>query len=202
MKNILLIDDHAVVREGIKSALIQNNLHCVGEASSKGEALAQIAHHNPDAIVVDLNLPDGNGLEIVSWARKISQTIGIVVLTLHDSDQYLQASMQAGANAHILKSAPVTELIAAIEHSIAAPLSFIGVGYTRQLAAKKDNYSLTARELTIWGYLKSGNENKEIAEHLFLTQSTVKTHLSSIYRKLEVDNRTQAVEFARKHALL
>jgi DNA-binding NarL/FixJ family response regulator len=110
--------------------------------------------------------------------------------------------MQAGASAHILKSAPVTELIAAIEHSIAAPLSFIGVGLARQLAAKRDNYSLTARELTILGYLKSGNENKEIAEHLFVTQSTVKTHLSSIYRKLEVDNRTQAVEFARKHALL
>ena len=202
MKNILLIDDHAIVREGIKSALINNNLHCIAEAASKAEAFAQIAHTNPDAIVVDLNLPDGNGLEIVAWARKLSTTIGIVVLTLHDSDQYLLASMQAGASAHILKSAPVGELIAAIEHSIASPQSFIGNGIAHAIATKKQGYNLTARELDILSYLQLGQENKDIAHNLYVTEATVKTHLSSIYRKLEVDNRTQAVEFARKHALL
>ena len=127
---VLIVDDHAVVREGIKSALERKNLQCIAEAHTKAEAIAQIARTNPDAIVVDLNLPDGNGLEIVSWVRKISATIGIVVLTMHDSDQYLLASMQAGASAHILKSAPLSQLVAAVEHSIVAPLSFISNAIT------------------------------------------------------------------------
>ena len=202
MKNILLIDDHAVVREGIKTALERQNLQCIAQAGTKAEAIAQIAHTNPDAIVVDLNLPDGNGLEIVSWARTISATIGIVVLTMHDSDQYLLASMQAGASAHILKSAPLSQLVAAVEHSIAAPLSFVSNAIARDSSAKKDKHNLTARELVILSKLGTGVENKEIAQHLYITQATVKTHLSSIYRKLKVDNRTQAVAFARKNELL
>ena len=201
MKTVLLIDDHAAVREGIKSALERKNLQCIAEAHTKAEAIAQIARTNPDAIVVDLNLPDGNGLEIVSWVRKISATIGIVVLTMHDSDQYLLASMQAGASAHILKSAPLSQLVAAVEHSIVAPLSFISNAITRDSAGKKDKHNLTARELVILSKLSSGTENKEIAQHLYITQATVKTHLSSIYRKLKVDNRTQAVAFARKNEL-
>lgn len=201
MNTVILIDDHAAVREGIKSALERKNLQCIAEAQTKAEAIAQIARTNPDAIVVDLNLPDGNGLEIVSWVRKISATIGIVVLTMHDSDQYLLASMQAGASAHILKSAPLSQLVAAVEHSIVAPLSFISNAITRDSAAKKDKHNLTARELVILTKLSSGTENKEIAQHLYITQATVKTHLSSIYRKLKVDNRTQAVAFARKNEL-
>ena len=102
MITVLVIDDHQVVRDGLRLSLEKNGYALIGEAASRNEAIAQIAHKNPDVIVVDLNLPDGSGLEVVSWARKVSDSIGIVVLTLNDEEEYLLASLQAGASAFVL----------------------------------------------------------------------------------------------------
>jgi len=202
MIRVVIIDDHAVVREGLKRALISNGYEIAAEAASVAEARAQIAFVNPDVIVVDLNLPDGSGFDLISWARGISKTLGIVVLTLNDSDAHLLAALNAGASAYIVKSAPIIELIAAIEHSTKSPLSFSAKGISAAMKAATQSFNLTAREFDVLGLLPSGASTKEIASGLFLSQATIKTHLASIFRKLEVANRTAAVSKARKHNLL
>jgi two-component system response regulator DevR len=198
---VLLIDDHQVVREGLKSALNSSGFTVVGEAATKNEAFAQIAHKGPKVIVVDLHLPDGSGLEVVSWARNISSTIGIVVLTMDDDDAHLLASLQAGASAYVIKSAPIAEVVAAISHSVIAPNSFIGKGMHAAISRKEEGFGLTARELEVLALLPKGKTSSQIAAQLFVSEATVKTHLASIYRKLAVANRTEAVVTAIKHGL-
>ncbi len=202
MTRVVVIDDHAIVRAGLREALTIHGYQVVAEAASIDEGRAQIAHMNPEVIVVDLNLPDGIGFDLITWARKISQELAIVVLTLSESDEYLLAAMHSGASAYVLKSAPITELLAAIEFSIKSPLSFSAKGIAKALTVKATGFNLTAREFDILAYLPSGASTKEISEKLFLSPATIKTHLASIFRKLAVSNRTAAVDLARKHNLL
>ena len=199
---VLIIDDHESVRAGIKVALARAGHICVGEAANIAEARAQIAHTNPQVIVVDLSLPDGNGLEIVIWARSISQRIGIVVLTLNSAKDHLLTVMKSGASAYVEKSAPLAELIAAIEHSATAPLSFSAQGISGVISKDLQANSLTQREAQVLQKLADGLSAADIGLELFITQATVKTHLASIYRKLESKNRIQAIIVARKNGLL
>lgn len=199
---VLIIDDHESVRAGIKAALSRAGHTCIGEASTIAEARAQIAHTNPQVIVVDLSLPDGNGLEIVSWARSVSDRIGIVVLTLNSAQDYLLTVMKSGASAFVEKSAALAELISAIEHSYRAPLSFSAQGIPRILKKDALANALTVREVQVLEKLAVGLSSNQIGLDLFITQATVKTHLASIYRKLECKNRIQAIIEAKKHGLL
>jgi DNA-binding NarL/FixJ family response regulator len=199
---VLIIDDHESVRAGIKVALARAGHICVGEAANIAEARAQIAHTNPQVIVVDLSLPDGNGLEIITWARSISQRIGIVVLTLNSAKDYLLTVMKSGASAYVEKSAPLAELISAIEHSATAPLSFSAQGISGVISKDLQANSLTQREAQVLQKLADGLSAADIGLELFITQATVKTHLASIYRKLESKNRIQAIIVARKNGLL
>jgi DNA-binding NarL/FixJ family response regulator len=199
---VLIIDDHESVRAGIKVALARAGHVCVGEAANIAEARAQIAHTNPQVIVVDLSLPDGNGLEIVIWARSISQRIGIVVLTLNSAKDYLLTVMKSGASAYVEKSAPLAELISAIEHSATSPLSFSAQGISGVISKDLQANSLTQREAQVLQKLADGLSAADIGLELFITQATVKTHLASIYRKLESKNRIQAIIVARKNGLL
>ncbi len=199
---VLIIDDHESVRAGIKSALSRAGHICVGEASTIAEARAQIAHANPQVIIVDLSLPDGNGLEIVSWARSISSRIGIVVLTLNSAQDYLLTVMKSGASAFVEKSAALAELISAVEHSFIAPLSFSAQGISHILKKDHDANALTVREIQVLEKLSDGLSSGDIGLDLFITQATVKTHLASIYRKLDSKNRIQAVIAAKKIGLL
>ena len=200
--SVLVIDDHKSVRAGVKIALSRAGHVCVGEASTVSEARAQIAHTNPQVIVVDLSLPDGNGLEIVRWARSISNRIGIVVLTLNPAEDFLLTVMKSGASAFVEKSAPLAELISAVEHSHIAPLSFSAQGISK--AMKKDHAAnaLTLREMQVLEKLSDGLSANNIGLELFITQATVKTHLASIYRKLDSKNRIQAIIAAKKVGLL
>ncbi|KGA18058.1 hypothetical protein GM50_9910 [freshwater metagenome] len=199
---VLIIDDHESVRAGIKAALSRAGHTCIGEASTIAEARAQIAHTNPQVIVVDLSLPDGNGLEIVSWARSVSDRIGIVVLTLNSAQDYLLTVIKSGASAFVEKSAALAELISAIEHSYRAPLSFSAQGIPRILKKDALANALTVREVQVLEKLAVGLSSNQIGLDLFITQATVKTHLASIYRKLESKNRIQAIIEAKKHGLL
>jgi len=199
---VLIIDDHESVRAGVKAALSRAGHICVGEAANIAEARAQIAHTNPQVIVVDLSLPDGNGMEIVVWARSISQRIGIVVLTLNSAKDYLLTVMRSGANAYVEKNAPLAELISAIEHSAASPLSFSAQGISGVISKDIQTDSLTQRESQVLQKLADGLSAGDIGLQLFITQATVKTHLASIYRKLESKNRIQAIIAARKKGLL
>ena len=200
--SVLVIDDHESVRAGIKAALSRAGHVCVGEAGSISEARAQIAHTNPQVIVVDLSLPDGNGLEIVQWARSISERIGIVVLTLNPAQDFLLTVMKSGASAFVEKSAPLAELISAIEHSFIAPLSFSAQGISRVMKKDHEANALTTREIQVLEKLSDGLSAGSIGLELFISEATVKTHLASIYRKLDSKNRIQAIIAAKKIGLL
>lgn len=200
--SVLVIDDHESVRAGIKVALSRAGHICIGEAGNISEARAQIAHTNPQVIVVDLSLPDGNGLEIVKWARSISDRIGIVVLTLNPAQDFLLTVMKSGASAFVEKSAPLAELISAIEHSFIAPLSFSAQGISRVMKKNHDANALTTREIQVLEKLSDGSSASAIGLELFITEATVKTHLASIYRKLDSKNRIQAIIAAKKIGLL
>jgi DNA-binding NarL/FixJ family response regulator len=200
---VLVIDDHAIVREGLRRLMSRDaEIKIVGEAASKNEAIAQISHHNPDVIVVDLHLPDGSGLDVIAWARSLSQSIGIVVLTMSNMPEHVLASMQSGASSHVDKTAPISEVLRAIKHSADKPLSFTARKLTEAIAAKNKGLGLTPRELEILEKLPSGDSVAQLAKQLFVTESTIKTHLFSIYKKLNVENRVQAINKARKYGLL
>jgi two-component system, NarL family, response regulator DevR len=198
----LIIDDHAVVRSGIRKALEVRGEIQVFEAASKAEALAQIAHVSPHLIVVDINLPDGSGLEIVSWVRTISTEMAIVVLTFNNSDDQLLAAMKAGASAFVNKSAPLPELMAAIEHAQASPRSFAAKEIVDALQRRHHKFGLSQRELQIITMLPTDEPLSALAKSLFISESTLKTHLTHIYRKMSVKNRLQAINVARKAGLL
>lgn len=200
---VLVIDDHALIREGLRRLISRDDsIHVVGEAASKREALAQISHHDPDVIVVDLHLPDGSGLDVIAWARSASQKLGIVVLTMSNMPEHIRASMQSGASAHVDKSAPISEVLQAIRESADKPLSFTARRMTEAIIAKNRAIGLTPRELEILEKLPTGDTVQEIAAQLFVTESTVKTHLSAVYKKLGATNRVQAINAARKLGLL
>jgi DNA-binding NarL/FixJ family response regulator len=195
---VLIVDDHAVVRHGLKSALESHGYEVVAEAGSINEAQAFMAQTNPDAIVVDINLPDGSGFDLVAWSRKISPATAIVVLTLNDGEDYVRAAKCAGANAFIVKSAPLTDLIAALDFAISSPTSFS----CKHITTSGVDSGLSAREIDVLYSINHGLTNAAIATQLYVSVSTVKTHVSSILRKLDANNRVQALAVARERGLL
>ena len=197
----MIIDDHAVVRNGVRKALEQRGGFHIFEAASRAEALAQIAKTNPSLIIVDLNLPDGNGLEIVQWVRSISTHTALVVLSFSESDEFVLAAMNAGASAFVQKAAPLSELIASVEHALTSPETFSARDIAGAMKRTRNSFGLSQRELQILTQLHKGAPLKEFAESLFITESTLKTHLSSIYRKMDVKNRVQAIEKAKLSGL-
>jgi len=195
---VLIVDDHAVVRHGLKSAIESLGYEVVAEAGSINEAQAFMAQTNPDAIIVDVNLPDGSGFDLVAWARKVSPTMAIVVLTLNDGQDYVRAAKSAGANAYIVKSAPLMDVIAALHFAASSPHSFS----SKLICTTGVDSGLSAREIDVLQSINLGLNNIAIAKNLFISVSTVKTHVSSILRKLDADNRVQALTIARERGLL
>ena len=195
---VLIVDDHAVVRHGLKSALQSHGYLTVAEAGSINEAQAFMAQTNPDAIIVDINLPDGSGFDLVAWARRVSPKIAIVILTLNDGKDYVRAAKSAGANAFIVKSAPLSDLIAALDFALSSPTSFS----SKHITPSGVDSGLSAREIDVLLSISHGLSNTAIATNLYISVSTVKTHVSSILRKLDADNRVQALAIARERGLL
>ena len=195
---VLIVDDHAVVRHGLKSAIESQGYKVVAEAGSINEAQAFMAQTNPDAIIVDINLPDGSGFDLVTWSRKVSPTTAIVVLTLNEGEEYVRAARSAGANAFIVKSALLSDLIAALDFAISSPTSFS----SKQISSSDMDSGLSAREIDVLHSISHGLSNAAIATNLYISVSTVKTHVSSILRKLDADNRVQALTIARERGLL
>lgn len=192
-----MVDDHPAIRTGLKRALDDAGLVCCGEAATRAEAFAQIAHKLPDAVIVDLNLPDGSGLDVVQWIRKHSQQMAIVILTMSEEDIHLLAAMRAGASSYVKKSAPVSEVITTLRNSLALPGNFSAPGIANALRNAKSAELLTQRELTVLQALLQPGTNAELAKGLFISEATFKTHLAAIYRKFEVKNRIGAIEKAR-----
>jgi two-component system, NarL family, response regulator DevR len=201
-RRVLIVDDHPIVRAGLEQALLKANFTICAMAASKNEAVAQIARTNPNLILLDLNLPDGSGFEVANWARGISDEIGIVILTLNDAPELLLAALAAQVSGFVLKSAPISEVIATLERALITPLSFTAAGLQRALRAKERLPSLSSRELEVLNVLATGKSTKEIARQMYLGEPTIKTHLTNIYRKLEVNNRISAVAVARENSWL
>jgi DNA-binding NarL/FixJ family response regulator len=200
--SVLVIDDHPLVRDGVKKSLTAAGFNCVGEAGSLKEAIAMIAHHNPDVITVDLNLPDGNGLEIISWTRKNSPTIAIIVLTLDDDLDLVSAASQSGAQAFISKSESAEHLLSAIKSVLAQPALFISRHTVALLGREKVRDLLSPRERMVLTHLAGELSLAEIASEMFISHATVKSHCASIYRKLEARSRRSAVARAKAIGLL
>ena len=199
---LLIVDDHKIVREGIANIARLESIEVVGEAASKEEAIAMLAATTPDVVTVDLSLPDGSGLEIVRFARRNSQKIGIVVISILDDDSNLIASMNAGASGFVSKTAGLEEMLSAIYSAYRSPLSFTSKGLIRAVNSRVFKGTLTTRELEIIAKLPTGLNGEELAKELFITESTLKTPLGSIYRKLQVRNRSGAVSEAKRRGLI
>ena len=198
---ILLVDDHPSVRSGIKRAIESAGMSCCGEAASRSEAFAQIAHKSPDAVILDLNLPDGSGLDLVQWIRKHSQEMAIVILTMSDEESHLIAAMRAGASAFVKKSAPIEDVVASLIGALRLPMNFSAAGLTSALKKSEEADALTPRELTVLQALSLPGTNSHLAMSLFISESTFKTHLAAIYRKFGVSNRFGAVAKGRSFNL-
>ena len=198
----LIVDDHAVVRDGIRRALELRTGFSLYAAASKAEAIAQIATIKPELIFVDINLPDGNGLEIVSWIRSISSDTAIIVLSMHDEDEFVLAAMRAGASAYVNKSEPLPVLLAFMDHALNAPHSFSAQGMAQIVDRDKQVFNLSQRELQILSQLHEGDSLSDLADRLYISESTLKKHLTAIYRKMDVRNRVQAIAKARTAGLL
>ena len=195
---VLIVHDHAVVRHGLKSAIQSHGYEVVAEAGSINEAQAFMAQTNPDAIIIDINLPDGSGFDLVAWSRRVSPRTAIVVLTLNDGADYVRAAKSAGANAFIIKNAPLSDVIAALDFAVSSPTSFS----SKKLCSSSTDSGLSAREIDVLHSINHGLSNSAIATDLYISVSTVKTHVSSILRKLDADNRVQALSIARERGLL
>lgn len=199
---VLVIDDHPLVRDGIAQSLERAGFICVGQAGSVKEAIAMIALHDPDVITVDINLPDGSGMEIIQWARETSPTIAIVVLTLNNELDLIATASQAGAQAFISKAESSTVLISAISSTMSNPNQFISSQTVALIGRNRAKSLLSPRELTVLTYLSGELSIAEIAAQMFISHATAKTHIAAIYRKLDSHNRQSAVARARAIGIL
>ena len=202
---VLLVDDHELIRQGLARAFERTEgLEVVAQAATVAEALAAYAAHRPDAVVTDLQLPDGTGLDVVRAVRRDSDSVGLVLLTMHTADAQVFAAMEAGASAFLGKESRGQEVVRVAEHAAAAPRSFVAPGLTGSMLRRGAAAAtrLTPRELAILRLVADGLGTSDIAARLYLGESTVKTHLNRIFRKLGVANRTQAVAEANKLGLL
>ena len=187
---VLIVDDHELIRNGLVQAIRGAGHNIVGEAATLAEARMQLLFTKPDLVIVDVNLPDGSGLEL------ITPLIKFVVLTLGDEPQSLRIAHERGAAAYVLKGEPVTHLLSIIEQLESSNYHFAAPSMPH------NRFDLTQRELDVIQILQTGWSAKEMGSHLFLSEATVKTHLTSIYRKLSVKNRTQAIMVALANHLI
>lgn len=198
MTRILVIDDHDVVRKGLITALKAHGFEGIESAVSVKDARSKIATFNPQAIIVDINLPDGSGFDLVTWVRKISKETAILVLSLNPAHQFASIAQAAGANAYLSKIQSIDEILASLRFAISHPHTF-----TSTLGSNQPrDWQLTPREIDVLTLLANGENNSAISTALYISLSTVKSHISSILRKLDATNRTAAVKVARDNGLL
>lgn len=203
---VLLIDDHELIRQGLARAFERDEgMTVVGQAGSVAEGVASFAELQPDVIVTDLELPDGHGLEVVRKVRESSDSIGLVVLTMHAGDDQIFAAMEAGASAFVGKDTKAADVVSAARHAAVAPRTFLCAGLSGAMmrrATAPAPPKLSGREDEVLKLLADGLGTGEIAGSLFMSESTAKTHITHIYQKLGAANRAQALVAAMRLGLL
>ncbi|WP_194791555.1 response regulator [Pseudomonas sp. UFMG81] len=200
---IALVDDHALVRDGVKSLLnAMPQFQVVGQAESGAQTLELVAAIELDILLVDVGLQDINGLELTRRLRALYPGIKILMLSMYDNQEYVRTSINAGALGYVLKNAPSTELIAAIE-AIAAGGSFYSPEITRKLVSNpREEAELTPREVQVLSMIAKGANNKEMARELGISVRTVETYRLSIRRKLNIDTPAALVKYAIEQGLV
>ena len=202
---VLLVDDHELIREGLRRAFEREpDVEVVGEAASVAEAIGTGRKAEPAVAIVDLRLPDGNGLDVVRALRAQSSDMGIVVLTMYAGDNQLFDALDAGASAFVPKSAPAEEIVAAARHAAASPHSFTSADLADALKRRTSPQGpqLSPREREVLQLLADGYGVSQISRQLFISDSTTKTHISKLYDKLGAGNRAQALMTALRLGLL
>ena len=205
MTTVLLVDDHELIREGLAGVIdLEDDLEVIAQASTVTNALALYERLHPDVVIVDLQLQDGTGLDVLRAIRRGSDKTGVVVLTMHSGDDQIFAAMEAGASGFVGKDAPSQEVVRAARHAAVSPRSFVCSGLVGAMMRRQSSEStrLSDREHEVLLLLADGLGAAAIGDRLYLSESTAKSHIARIYQKLGAANRAQALVTAMRIGLL
>ncbi len=199
---ILCVDDHQVVLEGIASMISREpDMEVVAAARTGEQAVALFQRHRPDVTIMDLQLPGIGGLEAIGAIRKHDASARIVVLTMHPGEEDIFRALQAGAATYVLKDSIFEELVRVVR-GVAAGERLLPPNVASILAARASHETLTPREVTVLELMAKGLRNKEIAAALGITELTTKVHLRSLFAKLGVSDRTEALTVAMRRGII
>jgi two-component system, NarL family, response regulator NreC len=209
---IVLVDDHAILREGLRALLaLEPDIDVVGEAEHGDASVALIEHLQPDIVVTDLSMPGRSGIHVIGMVRQISPRSRVLVLTVHNGEEYIRAALSAGADGYVLKDASRADLLLAIRrvysgqrHMCAQVAEKIVTGYLGDRIARPDEapQALTDREREVLTYIALGKSNKRIAMLLALSVKTIEKHRSNFMRKLELHNTVGVTMYAITHGMV
>jgi len=207
---IMIADDHSMVREGLKQLVeLEDDIIVVAQAGNGNETIEKIIEYNPDVVLLDINMPERNGLEVLTYLKQNDISANIIILTIHNEVEYLYKAVEIGVKGYVLKDSESDVLIRAIR-SVYEGETYIQPNMASLLFKKMNNDEtgavhntrLTKREVEVLKLITEGLLNKEIAHRLCISEKTVKNHVSNIFKKIEVSDRTQAAVFAIKNAIV
>ena len=209
-RNIMIADDHSMIREGLKQLLeLESNFRVIEEACDGVDCLEKLTKVMPDILLLDINMPNMNGLEVLQKIRERNMNIKVLVLTVHNEVEYLLKAVDIGVNGYVLKDSESVELkkaiLSVIEGEDYIQPSLIPVLNSKMIDRDRDTVlidELTRRESEVLKLLAVGKYNQEIAEELKISERTVKNHVSNIFKKIHVTDRTQAAVFAIRNNLI
>jgi DNA-binding NarL/FixJ family response regulator len=204
---ILLVDDHDVVRQGIRLVIETRLGFRVVEAASAREALAAVEQEAPDLVLLDARMPEHDGIWALRRIREVRPALPVLVLSTYDTEDYVEGALEAGASGYLLKEATTAQLQEAIDTALSGKGVYLYPAVaqrvlSRSRQAERATEALTDREMEVLRRLAEGATNEEIAGAMYLSEKTVKSHITSIFRKLEVTNRTQAAAKAIRDRLV
>jgi DNA-binding NarL/FixJ family response regulator len=199
---VFCVDDHPLLREGIATLIkSQPDMVLVSEAATGRDAIEQFQKHQPDVTLMDLRLPDMNGIDVMIAVRTEFPDARIIMLTTFEGDVEIQRALEAGARGYLLKSMPPKELLEVIRQ-VHAGRKRIPPEIAAHIAEHISDEALTEREVEVLREIAGGNRNRDIAEKLFITEETVKVHVKHIMEKLDASDRTQAVAIGVRRGII
>ncbi|GAB6151493.1 response regulator transcription factor [Desulfosporosinus burensis] len=209
---VLLVDDHTILRTGLRMFFnSQEDIVVIGEAVCGEEALEKVQLHQPDVVILDISMPGMNGIEAITRIKQLTPDVGILMLTMHEAEEYLQQTMQAGASGYVLKKAADSELLEAVR-TVARKEIFLPPAMASMLIQSifrpeareesKKSINLTGRETEVLKLVALGHTNKEISEKLAVSIKTVETHKARIMEKTGCQRRSELVRYAMQEGYI